>query len=89
MISAILFFFGATLIYTGFLAANRDLTIGLAAAFIGLVLIAKPALKILMYLRTHFFPGRAPGVQEKKQKVRTRKTHLKVVKSEDDKPTIH
>ncbi len=93
MLSAILFFFGATLTYTGFLASGRDLTLGLAVAFIGLILIIKPALDAVRYCTTHF--GRGPRPRARKsgpkgaQKDKMRKVHLKIVNSKDDKPTIH
>jgi hypothetical protein len=89
MISATLFFFGITLIYTGFLASGRDLTTGLAVAFIGLVFVIKPALDALSYCRSHFGGGVRPRENKAPQKVKTRKVHLKIIKSEDDKPTIH
>ncbi|MGC9966189.1 MAG: hypothetical protein ABSE08_12355 [Syntrophobacteraceae bacterium] len=91
MTSAVLLFFGATLIYTGFLALDRDLTIGLAAALVGLVLLVKPALDALRYWKTHFSAGQRPRPRgpKKEQKDQTKRTHLRVVKSEDDRPTIH
>jgi hypothetical protein len=89
MISAVLFFFGATLIYTGFLALDRNLAIGLATAFAGLILLVKPALGAMKYWRTHFGAAPRPREPQKEQKGPARKTHLRVVKSEDDHPTIH
>jgi hypothetical protein len=89
MISAVLFFFGATLIYTGFLASGRDLVTGLAVAFFGLIVVIKPALEALKYCRTHFRANPRPDEPQRKQERKVRKIHLKVVKSEDDKPTIH
>jgi hypothetical protein len=90
MISAVLFFCGATLLYTGFLALDRDLTIALAVAFAGLLLVIKPALDALKYWKTHFSAAQSPHRPQKEQKVRPAKTHLKVVKGEDDdRPTIH
>ena len=89
MISAVLFFFGATLIYTGFLVSGRDLSAGLATTFIGFVLVIKPALDTLKYFRTYFGAGPRPDRPQRRQEGRPRKIHLKVVKSEDDKPTIH
>ncbi len=89
MISAVLFFFGATLIYTGFLVSDRDLTTGFSVALIGLILIMKPALGALRYWRTHFAAGPRRHGAQRGQKDETRKVHLRIVKSEDDKPTIH
>jgi hypothetical protein len=89
MISAALFFFGTTLIYTGFLASGRDPITGLAAALAGLVLIVKPALDALRYCRTNFGDAQRPHGTKIEQKVKPRKVHLKIVKSEDDRPTIH
>jgi hypothetical protein len=89
MIFAALFFFGTTLIYTGILVSGRDLTTGLALAFTGLILIIKPALYAARYCQTHFGSGPRPQGNKSEQKVKKRKVHLKIVKSEDDKPTIH
>lgn len=89
MNSAVLFFFGATLIYTGFLASGRDLITGFAVAFIGLILIIKPALYAVRYCRTNFGGGPRPHGSKIERKIKTRKVHVKIVKSEDDRPTIH
>lgn len=91
MISAVLFFFGTTLIYTGYLTSGpgRDPMAGLAIACIGLVLIVKPALDTAKYYRTYFGGSPRPRRPSILQKLRTRKVYLKVMKSEDDKPTIH
>jgi hypothetical protein len=90
MLRAIISFFGATLIYMGFLILNRDLTIALAAALAGLALIAKPALDAVKYLRTYFAAASIPRGPEREQKRRPGKTHLRIVKPEDDdRPTIH
>ena len=91
MISAILFFFGVTLIYTGILTMQHDPAIGLAVAFAGLVLTVKPVLEALRYIRT--VSPAEPGPYHRPQKgkkERTAKIHLRVVKSgDDDRPTIH
>jgi hypothetical protein len=89
MISAVLLFFGITLIYTGFLASGRDPITGLAVALTGLILIIKPALEAVRYCQTNFGGGPRPQGNKTERKVKTRKVHLKIVKSEDDKPTIH
>ena len=89
MISVVLLFLGATLIYTGFLASGRDLTMGLAVASIGLILIVKPALDAVRFCRSH--SGGDPRTHERRrgQKGKARTIHLKVIKSKDDNPTIH
>jgi len=89
MISALLFFFGITLVYTGYLASGRDLSTGLAVAFIGLILVIRPALDAVSYFRDHFGGGSGPPGPKAPPKARTRKAHLKIIKSEDDRPTIH
>jgi hypothetical protein len=89
MLSAALSLFGITLIYTGFLASGRDPITGLATAFAGLILIIKPSLDALRYCKTNFGGGPQPHGTKTVPKVKKRKVHLKIVKSEDDKPTIH
>ena len=89
MRSLVLFIFGATLTYTGFLASSSDLTVGLVVAFIGFILIIKPALDALGYYRAHFGSPPRPGARKSEKKSPARKTHLKIVNSKDDKPTIH
>lgn len=89
MISAVSFFFGTTLIYTGYLASGRDLTTGIVVACTGFVLMVKPTLEATRYCMTHFGGSPPPHRSNKPQKAKTRKVYLKVVKSEDDKPTIH
>lgn len=89
MRSLVLFIFGATLAYTGYLASSSDLTVRLAVAFIGLLIIVKPALGALNYYRTHFGRPPRPTARKSEKKSQARKTHLKIVNSKDDKPTIH
>lgn len=89
MISAILCFFGITLIYTGFLVSGRDLTTGIAVAGAGFILLIKPALAAAKHYGTLFGGGSRPHGPKTAQKARTRKVYIKIVKSEDDKPTIH
>jgi hypothetical protein len=89
MVSAVSFFFGITLIYTGYLVSARDLTTGIAITFLGLILIVKPTLDAAKYYRSHFGGGPPLRRPNDRQKVKPRKLFLKVVKSEDDKPTIH
>jgi hypothetical protein len=89
MISVVLLFLGATFTYTGFLASGRDLTIGLAAAFIGLILIVKPALHAARFCMSHFGGDPRTHGRQSGQKGKVRKIHLKVIKSKDDNPTIH
>ncbi len=92
MISAILFFFGITLIYTGFLASGRDMATGLIIACVGLILAVKPAMEAARYFRNHFgpvFPTPKRRSSSTPGKPKPRKVHLKLVKSEDERPTIH
>ncbi|MFZ2447716.1 MAG: hypothetical protein WAW37_15270 [Syntrophobacteraceae bacterium] len=85
MITIALAFFGITLLYTGFLVFDRDAASGIAAAIMGVVLLAKPALDGVRYLRTHFQRPPPKG----KSKGKPPKTHLRVVEPGDKKPTIH
>ena len=89
MLSAVLFIFGVTLTYTGYLAYGRDLAVGLTVAFIGLILIIKPLLDLRSYYRTHFSPPPRVDARKGGEKKPAKKTHLKIVNSKDDKPTIH
>jgi len=89
MISLVLLFLGATFTYTGFLASGRDPITGLTVALTGLILIIKPALEAVRYCQTNFGGGPRPQGTKTERKVKTKKVHLKIVKSEDDKPTIH
>ena len=89
MVSLVLFFFGITFVYTGFLASGRDVTTGLVVAFIGLILIIKPALDAASHYRSHFGGGQRPQERKPGQKVKTKQVHLKIIKSDDDRPTIH
>ena len=75
--------------YTGFLASAHDLATGLAIACVGLIAIIKPALEAARYYKSH--SGGVPKSHGHNvlKRIKTRKVHLKVVKSEDDKPTIH
>ncbi len=89
MLSVVLFIFGATLTYTGYLAYSGDPTVGLTVAFIGFILVIKPALDALSYYRTHLGHPPRPDARKGGKKSPARKTHLKIVNSKDDKPTIH
>jgi hypothetical protein len=91
MISALLLFFGVSLIYTGYLVSvqGQQLPAGLAIACIGVVLAVKPILYALRYYKVNFGGGPGRHIPGASRKHRTRKEHLKVVKSEDDNPTIH
>jgi hypothetical protein len=89
MRSLVLFIFGTTLAYTGYLASSSDLTVGLAVAFIGFILIIKPALDARSYYRTHFGSPPRPSAHKSEKKSPAKKSHLKIVNSKDDKPTIH
>jgi hypothetical protein len=89
MISAVLFFLGTTLTYTGYLAMDRNLTVGLAVALAGLILIIKPVLEAQRYFAIHFGSPRRPRGGKPEPKGKPRKLRLKVVKSDRDRPTIH
>ncbi|MGC9195700.1 MAG: hypothetical protein ACP5IL_09650 [Syntrophobacteraceae bacterium] len=89
MISAILTFFGITLLYTGFLASADHTKTAIAATCGGLALLARPALKAIMFLRARLggrMPPRQRGARGKKA---PQKVYLQIVKSEDKRPTIH
>jgi hypothetical protein len=83
------------LTYTGYLASGRDPAVGFAVAFIGLILIIKPAMWALRYYGTHFGRPPRPGVRKDGEKSPPKKTYLKVISSKSDKsdksdkPTIH
>ncbi len=85
MISAILLFFGTTLAYAGYLVFARDSGAGLALFAAGIILIAKPAFEAFRYLRSHF----RPGLETIKRSGHRRSPHLRVVRSDEEKPTIH
>ncbi|MDR3566811.1 MAG: hypothetical protein P4L43_02170 [Syntrophobacteraceae bacterium] len=90
MISTILALLGITLIYTGFLASSAHITTGIVATCAGVVFLAKPALEALKLYRKHF--GGAPQSGPRgggSRKRGAQKVYLKIVKSEDEKPTIH
>lgn len=77
------------MIYTGWLVLGRNPVMGLAVAFTGLILIIKPALHAARYCRTNLGGGPRPQGNKIERKAKTRKVHLKIVKPEDDRPTIH
>ena len=85
VISAILLFFGTTLAYAGFLAFARDADAGIALFAAGIILLAKPSLEAFRYFRSHF----RPGVETTSRSGKRRSTHLRVVRSDEEKPTIH
>ena len=89
MITVLLGFFGATFIYTGYLASGRDLSTGLVVGFIGLILMVKPALHVWRYVRINLDTAPRPDMRKHGQEKKPKKIHLKVVKAEDEKPTIH
>ena len=93
MISTILAFWGLILIYTGFLASAAHVTTAIIATCTGLVLLAKPALEAARLFRTQFggasLPGPRGGFRKQGTKQGTKQVYLKIVKSEDEKPTIH
>ncbi len=89
MISTILAFLGITLIYTGFLASAAHMTTAIVVSCAGLLLIAKPGLEAARLFSTRFGAASHPGPRGGSRKQGAKKVYLKIVKSEDDKPTIH
>ena len=89
MISTILALLGVTLIYTGFLASAGHMTSGITATCAGLLFLAKPALQAAKLFRTHFGapPPSTPRTGSRKRG--SQRVYLKIVRSEDEKPTIH
>ncbi|MEM5786735.1 MAG: hypothetical protein AAGU11_05405 [Syntrophobacteraceae bacterium] len=89
MITIALIILGASLMYTGVLTFSDDFTAAVAVFVIGVVVIAKPALAALQYIRGRDSDStpRAGGTRARK------KVRLRVVKPKDDeedsKPTIH
>lgn len=85
-------FFGLTLIYTGFLLASANhMAAGIGASFAGLLLCLRPILDAARFLRGHSMGGASPRTLPRNatRRARPKKVYLKIVKSEDDKPTIH
>ncbi len=85
VISAILLFFGTTLAYAGDLLLARDFDAGLALIAAGIIFVAKPSFEAFRYLRSHFHPG----FETIKRSGHRRSPHLRVVRSDEEKPTIH
>lgn len=86
MKSAILLVFALIVVYTGILTFRTDSTAGIALMVVGAVLIINPILYFIRYFGLMPAPRLAakPGAKR-------RKSHLKIVKSDDDRrpPTIH
>lgn len=89
MISAILTFFGITLLYTGFLASADHTKTAIAATCGGLVLLARPVLEAIKLLRAHLGNHIPPSQRSARGKKAPQKVYLKIVKSEEKRPTIH
>lgn len=86
MISLILAILGAACVYAGIMMLNRDYLTGMAGIVVGIVLVSRPLLRGISYFR----PVPNTGTRTGRQKGRRPKSHLKLVKSEDEKrPTIH
>lgn len=90
MISAIILsFFGLTFVYTGFLASAHHMTTGIVATCAGLLLLAKPTLGAVKLFKTQL-GGPTSSLPRSAHRKNDKKTvYLKIVKSEDEKPTIH
>jgi hypothetical protein len=89
MISTILALLGITVLYTGFLASPNHMTTGIVATCAGLLLLAKPALEAAKLLRTQYGGGSHHNPRGGSRKRGPQKVYMKIVKSEDEKPTIH
>lgn len=91
MISAIILsFFGLTFVYTGFLASAHHMTTGIVATCAGLLLLAKPTLGAVKLFKTQLGgPSSSPLPRGGPRKNGKKTVYLKIVKSEDEKPTIH
>ncbi|MDR3555462.1 MAG: hypothetical protein P4L55_11955 [Syntrophobacteraceae bacterium] len=85
----ILSFFGLTLMYTGFLASAHHMTTGIVATCAGLLLLAKPTLEAVKLFKTQFGGPSSPLPRSGHRKNGEKTVYLKIVKSEDEKPTIH
>lgn len=77
---------GAAVVYAGILMLHQDYLTGMAGIIVGIVLLSKPLLQGIGYLR----PMSSAGAGVGRKKGPRAKTHLKLVKSGDEKrPTIH
>jgi hypothetical protein len=81
----------ATSIYAGILMFNQDSIAGIAGVLLGIILIINPSLLVIRRFKTVVsdgFHGAKPGDLQKKN---PKKTHLRLVRSEQDEeqPTIH
>ncbi|MEN6440666.1 MAG: hypothetical protein ABFD97_19010 [Syntrophobacter sp.] len=92
MTRIILLVLGATFIYTGLLVFDRDPAAAISTAALGIVLLFKPAMEAVLYLRTHLNRGQRIGTVNKPGESR-RRGQLRMVKprenNQEDKPTIH
>ncbi len=90
MISAILIILGLTLIYTAWLIFDRDMIWAGVTALAGLILLVRPALYVfyLVVSRLDQRP-RSGGPKSSSGGGKGKRTHLRVVHSKEDKPTIH
>lgn len=93
MIRIILLVLGATFVYTGLLSYDRDPGAGISCAVMGIVLLAKPVVEGVFYLRTHFSRVHGQRISVSKPVGSRGKGHLRMVKpredNQEDKPTIH
>lgn len=81
----------AASIYAGILMFDRDSIAGISGVLLGIVLLINPSLIAIRHLRVlmgHEKQGAKPASPQKKG---PRKTHLKLVRPEqdDERPTIH
>lgn len=90
LIAIISAFLGITVIYTGFLVAANHMATGVVLSCAGILVLVKPALEAARLLgaqSSSASQSHTPRPTTRKNK--TKKVYLKIVKSEDDKPTIH
>jgi hypothetical protein len=80
-----IFFLGVTLIYAGVLSLADELYVGIGMMIGGGILIVLPLWKALGHSRSPSSSSNGRSV-----KARKKKTHLKIVKpDEEDRPTYH
>jgi hypothetical protein len=86
IIDSLLLFFGATFVYAGMLLSSRDPQTSLSVAAIGVVLSIRPIVRLIRYLRGSADAGSGQGRSGSRRK---RGGHLKIVKSDKEKPPTY
>lgn len=90
MLPIVMAILAVTSIYAGILMFHQDSTVGFAGIFLGIVLLINPLLTTIR--RMGASPGRRTAAPKSgsPRKKSPRKTHLKLVKQQDEEsPTIH